>query len=175
MGNDTGIEVVNVIGHMKKKGSFKAVMLLLLLGAALLVMGSFAFSDREKQESADTQGVGEERVEEYKRSLREEVERLCLGVDGVESARAVVFFDGVGSSIYAVNTQTGSTSKTEYVIIGSGSGAHALYLGESMPRPVGIGVVCDTGGRDEIRDEIAMLISSLYGLPLTRVYVSEGK
>ena len=173
MSDGNGIEVVNVIGHMKKKGSFKVVMLALILGIALLVAGSVAFSDKTEKKESDEQKSGVN-IDEYKKQLTDEIERLCLRVDGVKSAGAVVFLDGMGGSIYAVNTQVGSTSKSEYVIIGSGSNAHALYIGESLPRLVGIGVVCDTGGRGDVRDEIALLLASLYGLPLNRVYVSEG-
>jgi hypothetical protein len=60
------------------------------------------------------------------------------------------------------------------VIIGSGSSAHALYLGESLPKLSGIGVVCNTGGSTEKRNELLLLLSNAYGLPMTRIYVSEG-
>ena len=76
--------------------------------------------------------------------------------------------------MYAQNTQFGSSEKSEYVIIGSGSNAHALYLGESLPRISGIGVVCDTDGNGDKRNELMLLLSSIYGLSLTRVYICEG-
>ena len=96
-----------------------------------------------------------------------------MSVRGVKSVSAVVYFDGVGESVYAVNIQSGNSEKTEYVVIGSGSNAHALYLGESLPRLVGIGVVCDTGGNVGVKNELAALLSAAYGLPLTRVHVIE--
>ncbi len=173
MTENGGIEVSQVIGHMKKKGSFKIVIIGFILGLCLLLLGSFAFKDEGKTDSvgeaASTVGF-----EEYKQGIISEIESLCLGIEGVKSAKATVFFDDVGGSIYAQNTQIGNTNKTEYVIVGSGSGSHALYLGESLPDLSGVGVVCDTGGDDNIKNEISLLLSSLYGLPLTRVYVGEG-
>ena len=173
MTENGGVEISQVIGHMKKKGSFKIVIIGFALGLCLLLLGSFVFKDEEQNESAveSASAVG---FEEYKQSIISEIESLCLGIDGVKSAKATVFFDGVGGSVYAQNTQVGNTNKTEYVIIGSGSSSHALYLGESLPNLSGVGVVCDTGGDDNVKNEISLLLSSLYGLPLTRVYVGEG-
>ena len=173
MTQNGGIEVSQVIGHMKKKGSFKIVIIGFALGLCLLLLGSFVFKDEDGNSSASENAttVG---FEEYKRSIVAEIESLCLGIEGVKSVKATVFFDGVGESIYAQNSQIGNTNKVEYVIIGSGSNSHALYLGESLPTLSGVGVVCDTGGNDSLKNEISLLLSSLYGLPLTRVYVGEG-
>ena len=168
-------DIVGAVSHMKKKGTLKVVVIGFALGIALLVVGSFSFMG-----NGESSGSGGEiaptysSFAEYKESVRREIEEACMRVGGVNSVHAVVFFDGAGESIYAQNTQSGNNEKNEYVIIGSGSGAHALYLGESLPAISGIGVVCDTGGSEAIKNEIAALISATYGLPLTRVYVSEG-
>ena len=169
-------EIVGVVNHMKKKGSLKIVVIGFIVGLSLLLLGSFAFSDKEKSESSSTSEAygGYSAFLEYKDRIKAEIESACLSVKGVKSAHAVVFFDGIGESIYAQNTQSGNTNKNEYVIIGSGSSSHALYLGESLPPLSGIGVVCQTGGSDAAKNEIAALLSAAYGLPLTRIYVSEG-
>lgn len=161
---------------MKKKGTLRIVIIGFAVGIALLIAGSFAFGSNNGEKSSDSESTAHSAVSfaEYKEEVRREIEEACLKVRGVNSAHAVVFFDGAGESIYAQNTQTGNTQKNEYVIIGSGSGSHALYLGESLPIISGIGVVCDTGGSDSVKNEIAALLAAAYGLPLTRVYVSEG-
>ena len=175
MTNNTGISAISAVNHMKKKGILKIVIIGFALGVGLLIVGSFFLGDKEEKS-----GGGEETKTqqgnflEYKETVKLEIEEICLEIQGVKSARAVVFFDGVGESIYAQNIQSGSTDKQEYVIIGSGSGAHALYIGESLPPLSGIGVVCDTGGSDSLKNEIAALLAATYGLPLTRIYVSEG-
>lgn len=161
---------------MKSKGTLRIVIIGFALGAILLLIGSFAFGDKEENKDSVNAADNSQYVSfaEYKASIKVEIESTCLRVSGVQSAYAVVFFDGAGESKYAQNTQSGSQEKNEYVIIGSGSSAHALYLGESLPRVSGIGVVCDTGGSDNIKNELAALLSATYGLPLTRIYVSEG-
>lgn len=173
---DRSNDIVGAVSHMKKKGTLKIIIIGFIVGVALLIVGSFAFNEKTS-EGVEGDSVGTPSYSsflEYKNSVKSEIEETCLRVKGVKSAHAVVFFDGVGESKYAQNTQSGNSEKNEYVIIGSGSSSHALYLGESLPPLSGIGVVCDTGGSDAIKNEIAALLAAAYGLPLTRVYVSEG-
>jgi len=170
-----GSDVRGVIGHMKKNGSFKIIIIGFILGIVLLIVGSISFNDKDESGSSD--GSDEKSYSsflEYKRTVEEEIENICMSVSGVSKVSAVVIFDGVGESLYAQNTQSGNYEKNEYVIIGSGSHSHALYLGESLPQLEGIGIVCDTGGDIALRNEIAALLSAAYGIPMTRIYVSEG-
>ena len=173
---DRSSDIMGAVTHMKKKGTLKIVIIGFVVGIALLAVGSLAFGEGNGEKSANNESTSQSAISfaEYKDSVIREIEEACLKVRGVNTAHAVVFFDGAGESIYAQNTQSGNTQKNEYVIIGSGSGSHALYLGESLPQISGIGVVCDTGGSDSVKNEIAALLSAAYGLPLTRVYVSEG-
>lgn len=174
--NNDARDIVGTVAHMKKRGTLKILLIALAVGA-ILIIGSFLIPDGETEEEADD-GAKDELIGffEYKSLLEEEIEGVCSTVSGVRSASAVVFFSDVGGSLYAQNTQSGNTSsqKVEYVIIGSGSNAHALYLGESLPKLSGIGVVCDTGGSESKRNEIVSLLSAAYGLPMTRIYVSEA-
>ena len=175
MANGKNGEIIGALTHMKKSGSLKIVVIGLVVGVGLLLIGGLGVFDGKDEEESVGEDGGYIDYLEYKGMLEEEIEALCLSVSGVDSVSAVVFFDGVGGSMYAQNTQIGSTGeKSEYVIIGSGSSSHALYLGESLPTLSGIGVVCNTRGSLPKQNEIAMLLSSAYGLPLTRVYVSEG-
>ena len=170
-------DIVGTVSHMKKKGTFKLLIIVLAIGAVLFLVGGFLSAGGEK-DSQDADDVKTELIGffEYKKMLEGEIESLCLSVSGVKSAKAAVFFDGVGGSIYAKNEHTSGkdTLKSEYVIIGSGSNAHALYLGESLPSLSGIGVVCDTDMDEGKRLEILSLLSSAYGLPMTRIYISEA-
>ncbi len=168
---------MGAFAHMKKSGTLKILILVLSAALILLAVGSIFSTREEKGELSDTkEGEGVIGFFEYKEMLEREIEGICIGVLGVESANAIAFFSEVGGSVYAQNTQSGNMSqdKSEYVIIGSGSNAHALYLGESLPRLSGIGVVCKTGGDETKRNEILLLLSSAYGLPMTRIYVSEA-
>ena len=174
--NDGARDVIGTFAHMKKNGTLKILLIALIFGAALFAIGSFALSDKGKSSEQSSDEAGGELISffDYKQLLEEEIETLCMSVSGVRGVSAVVFFSDVGGSVYAQNTQSGGSQKNEYVIIGSGSSSHALYLGESLPTLSGIGVVCDTGGSEEKKNELLLLLSSAYGLPLTRVHISEG-
>jgi len=171
-------DVMGTVAHMKKKGTLKIFIIILAVGALLLIIGSFILPEEEQNQS-EAQGSGGNQLIgffEYKEMIEREIEGICLSVSGVERVEAVVFFSEVGGSLYAQNTQSGGSGsdKNEYVIIGNGSNAHALYLGETLPTLSGIGIVCHTGGSMEKRNELLLLLSNAYGLPMTRIYVSEG-
>ena len=176
--NNDARDIIGTVAHMKKRGTLKILIIALAIGIALLLIGTFAIPDSSDEdpggEPDGAQGVD---LFEYKDMLEKEIEGVCRAVSGVKSASVVVFFSEVGGSIYAQNVQSGGTGgeKVEYVIIGSGSNAHALYLGESLPTLSGIGVVCDTGNSEGRRGEICALLSAAYGLPMTRIYVSEAQ
>ena len=175
--NNDARDIVGTVAHMKKRGTLKILIIALSLGIALLIIGSFVLPDeKEEVTGEDAEGTKIIGFFEYKKLLEEEIGSVCSTVDGVSNVSVVVFFSDVGGSIYAQNTQSGNASnqKTEYVVIGSGSNAHALYIGESLPKLSGIGVVCDTGGDVTKRNEILALLSAAYGLPMTRIYVSEA-
>ena len=159
---------------MKKRGSLKMLVILLTVGIALLIIGASGLLDKKK---APTENQGEQEKYssffEYKSSVEAEVRKICESVSGVDCIGVVVTFDGVGESIYATNSQKGSSERVEYVVIGSGSGSHALYLGESLPEISGIGVVCSFVGEGK-KNEILCILSAAYGLPMTRIYVAEA-
>ncbi len=170
-------EIGGAVEHLKKSGILKLIAMSAALGLALLLIGNFAFGEKENKTVGEPvqNSMGADFFLAYKQGIEQEARLLCEGVSGVRSASAVVFFEGMGGSIYAQNVQSGSMEKSEYVIVGSGSGAHALYLGEELPRLCGIGIVCDTGDNEDVRNRLAMLMAATYGLPLTRVYIAEGK
>ena len=170
-------DVLGTVAHMKKNGTLKILTVVLIIGAALLLVGSLVFPNKDSDAGDSTDSALVERVDfyQYKQTLESEIESLCATVAGVGYVNAVTFFDGMGGSIYAQNSQSSANQdKSEYVIIGSGSNSHALYIGESLPELCGIGVVCNTGGDITKRNELVALLSAAYGLPMTRIYVTES-
>ncbi|MBE6584674.1 MAG: hypothetical protein E7649_06850 [Ruminococcaceae bacterium] len=171
-------DALGAVAHMKKSGMLKILTAVLIVGALLLIIGSIALpSDKENDGGDASEDIATGRLDfyEYKKDLEEEIESLCGTVSGVGYVNAVTFFDEIGGSIYAQNTQSGGAQdKAEYVIIGSGSSSHALYIGESLPKLSGIGLVCNTGGDISKRNELVALLSAAYGLPMSRIYVTES-
>ena len=110
---------------------------------------------------------------EYKSTLEGSVRGMCQRLVGGGEFYVMLDFETSGEMRYAQNTNTSSDGdiRSEYVVIGSGNNAEALYLGQRFPSLSGIGVVCPSGVTQAQRDEICSLLASAYGLPLTRVCV----
>ena len=164
-------EITGTLTYMKKKGSLKILIVLLVVGIGLLIFG--ASGSLKKDKTTSVQDSEQEKYSsffEYKNAVEDEVRAICKSVSGVDCVGVVVTFDGVGESIYATNSQKGSSERVEYVVIGSGSSSHALYLGESLPEISGIGVVCQIDDEGK-RSELISLLAAAYGLPMTRIYV----
>ena len=168
-------EIVGTLGYMKKRGSLKILIIALVIGAILLLIGSVGLFEKQNAEAV---GDGHESDKytsfiEYKKGIEQEIKTVCESVSGISCISVVAVFDGMGESIYAQDTQSGNSEKNEYVIIGSGSSSHALYLGESLPKLSGIGVVCRSDG-ETARNELTALLAATYGLSMTRIYVAKA-
>ena len=165
-------KMIPAISHFKKSGKLWVVLALLGAGVILLILGK---SDMFKAAKADEDNcVHEEKldIDDYERRLEEDMEGFCKGILGVDTATSSVRLAGSSQSVYAQNTQNGTGSyRDEYVIIGSGSGAHLIYLGEEAPEILGIGIIISGRGIGASKNEIEALISAAYGVPLNRIYV----
>ncbi len=73
--------------------------------------------------------------------------------------------------MYATDVKEG---KENYVILGNGSNASALYLTRSAPQIAGIGVVCQGGGNISIRQELLSLLSATFDVNSNRIYITEA-
>ena len=167
-------EIKGTLTYMKDRGSLKILVILLVAGVILLIIGTSGVLGKEKKTvGSDGEEDKYSSYLKYKDAVEDEVRKICESVSGVDCVGVVVTFDGVGESIYAKNLQKGSSERIEYVVIGGGSGSHALYLGESLPEISGIGVVCSFRG-EEKQSEITSLLSAAYGLSMTRIYVAEA-
>ena len=165
-------KIAPVISQMKKGGKLWVIVALLGVGAALLFLGN-SDTFRAARE-ADESCVHEEKlnIDDYELALEDDIEGFCKRFYGVESSAVSVRLAGSTQSIYATDSQTGSAAdRDEYVIIGSGSNAHPIYLGERSPEILGIGIILT--GRNILisKNEAEALISAAYGVPLSRIYI----
>lgn len=151
-------------GNRRKKLIFLLV-LLAAVGVLLLLFGG-------RLGEGDTDGTEEasEDLQAYQAELEEKIRSLCEAVRGVSDVTVAVTVESGSGAVYATET---TTKGAEYVIVGSGSSAKALYLSKSPPKIAGIGIVCRGGGDSNIRLEIISLISAAFHIGSNRVHVSE--
>ncbi len=161
-----------VLGEMKKKGGLKIILILIAVGVVLLFVGNSDMFDAASEKDADCEHEEKLNIEDYELALEEDIRKFCSSFGGVSSISVSARLSGSSESIYAKNSNNGAGSnRDEYVIIGSGSNAHPIYLGEHAPDILGIGVVIYGDGINISKDQAEELISSAYGVPLSRIYV----
>lgn len=148
---------------------------LILIGAVLGVILIFFGSNVEKAENDTVQKVyspDEDELILYQKYLEERVKSICESVHGVQNVTAIVTLAGGFESVYATEERDGNE---EYVIIGSGSGAGALFLSRNAPAIAGIGIVCHGGDDAAVRQELTALISAAFHVSTNRIYVTSAE
>ena len=166
------LEFLKKKGDGTKGGGIKPY--LLILGAAVGIL-LLLFGGSEK--SADATGVttqyklNRDEIIIYREHLEKEIKALCESVKGVENVTVAVTLSGGFETVYATES-TGNGE--EYVIVGSGGNASALYLMRRSPEVVGIGIVCRGGGTERVRNELIPLRAATYHLSSHRIYVTEA-
>ena len=163
----------NQIKNQKNNQKIIFVLLLAIIGVAILLIG--AYSKNEEKTGADYYSEGSMDADAYAEYIEKRICELCERIDGVGEVCAVVTLDGGYSTVYAQNSQSGSSGyKNEFVLTGSGSSEKALLVGYSTPKVSGVGIVCRGGGNDGIKKEIISLISATFGVSSNKIYVTEA-
>ena len=122
-----------------------ALLLLALVGAVLVFSSALGFG------SGSTASGSSERVtlDEYKRSLEEELSSLCSRVSGA------------GRCVVSVSFSEGE--RLEY--------KGTSVVSSTPPKVSGVTVLALGGGADAVKREISELISALYGIGHNRICV----
>ncbi len=146
-----------------------ALLLLALLGVVLMLRGN-ASDDEEK--STDSTQV---ELEAYGAYLEAKARDLCMGVAGVADVRVAVTFSGGFEQIYAADVAEKNGERVEeYVTVGSGTAARLTAVRTDPPKIAGIGIVCSGAESLAVRAELTALISSTFGVPTNKIYISSA-
>lgn len=141
------------------------------VGIALLLFGSQSSQEKTKEEK-EIYTPSEDELVLYQSYLEERVKTLCESVAGVGgNVTAVVTLSGSFESVYATEQINGNE---EYVIIGSGANAAALFLSRSAPEIAGIGVVCPGGDDTTVCRELTALLCATFHIPSNRIYITKA-
>ncbi len=157
-----------------EKGKNGKLILLILGGAVGILLLLFGGQSAAKEESTPQVGYEVEKDELviYQTYLEKEIRTLCESVAGVKNVTVAVTLNGTFESVYATEWQEG---REEYVILGSGASAEALYLTRYAPDIAGIGIVCTGGSSARVRNELIPLISTTFSVASNRIYITEGR
>ena len=149
-----------------KNGKMRLALIILggVVGIFLLLIGN----TEKKQEFTDT---ASDELVIYQSYLEGRIKDLCESVNGVQNVKVAVTLSGSFESVYATEWPDG---EEQYVVLGSGSSASALYLTRSAPDIAGIGIVCTGGGNETVRRELISLLCATFDVSSHRIYVTEA-
>lgn len=158
-------------GERTLNGKLCLLLLAAVAGITLILIGSSAtVADTQADPTPYTTQTDELVI--YQSYLEERVKALCESVSGVSHVTVAVTLSGSFESRYATEFHDGNE---EYVVIGSGSSAKALYLTRSAPDIAGIGIVCRGGASERVRCELISLLAATFRVNTNRIYVTEAK
>lgn len=107
--------------------------------------------------------------------LERRIEELCLSLDGIDSAKALVTLDGGTEEIYASNSRAKTDDRSGENSVEYPSSSDALRLGEKYPEIRGVAVVVSGGESAQVRKNVTELLSSSLGISSNRIAVGGGK
>ncbi len=142
------------------------IYILLLLGVALLAIGSFCENGKISQAEA----VAEDKanVSDYTSALEARLENILSSIEGAGKVRVMLVAENSGS-ISVEKDGSGESSKT--VVLAKQGGSEPLVLAENEPGIKGALIVAEGGGSDRVRAQLAEAAATALGLGLHRVKV----
>lgn len=155
-----------------KNGKARLVLIFFggVVGIFLLLIGNTG-KKQEFTNSASTYDTSTDELVIYQSYLEGRIRDLCESVSGVQHVKVAVTLSGSFESVYATEWPNG---EEQYVVLGSGSSASALYLTRSAPDIAGIGIVCTGGGNETVRRELISLLCATFDVSSHRIYVTEA-
>ena len=156
----------------EKSGKLRMLIILggALLGIFLLLYGGGSFRTTENGKDSERYSLSSDELIIYQSYLEERIKTLCESVAGVREVSVFVSLECGYESVYATESDENGE---EYVILGSGSNASALFLTRETPTVCGIGIVCSGGGNASVRRELTELLCATFHLSSNRVYITD--
>jgi len=167
--------IKELIKKAEEKGISKHAgkIILLALGGVLCLY--FAFGGGEKSVAEEyTDDFAKDYADTLERKLSEALSR----VKGAGECYVTVMLSDGGRDEYAVEEksavmgESSSQSETSYPLTKDENGESPLKITRYPPTLSGIAVVCKGGDSLSVKTELTELISSLTGLPSSRIHIS---
>ncbi len=151
---------------LKKEKNKKLVYVILIIGVILLSLPSF-LPQKEVEPSRET--VVNERLEERLSDIISEI-------SGVGKVKVMITYKSTSEKRVAKDKNTRNSANEIYeeeknVLLGSGSEQKPFITREEMPKILGVAVVAEGGGRDDVKAEISRAVRALTGVSANNIAV----
>ncbi|MCL2513622.1 MAG: hypothetical protein FWF08_06945 [Oscillospiraceae bacterium] len=177
IGNNSIIQKI-----LKDKKLFLIISLGVIGMAALLIS---EFSDPAKKQAEETGIMAEsDSFADYEDKINKKLADILGAVDGAGRVKVMITIECMEEHIYAKDEKNSASGKDgekdiksdfQFVIIQDGKDKtqSGLQLKMLMPVVKGVAVVCDGGDIPVVRQNIAEMASALFGIGVSKVYVSK--
>lgn len=157
----------------------RGIILLLALGGALgillLILGS-AGGETTDGTAKEAALLSAQDPEAYARTLEHRIEELCADVTGAGRVRVTVTLKGGYRAVYATDAKSSSAGvQSSTVLVGSGASEEAILISYENPEISGVGIVCEGGASDAVRQHIISLVSATLNIGTNKIYVAAGQ
>ncbi|MBR3148801.1 MAG: hypothetical protein IKF64_01405 [Eubacterium sp.] len=161
----------------KLRSSDKRLKIAVIIGlVGILLIGiseALPKSDTETKKS-DTSYA------EFTDNLEKKTCDVLSSIDGVGECKVMITLKNSNESIFAKNNQENSngsnySSESEYVLYKGENGEEPMLIKEYYPEVKGVVVVCSGADNVTVRENVINCVSSLYGIPSTKISVSKLK
>lgn len=160
----------------------KIVLFAGVAGIALIFLSNFQFGNH-KETTEEVKVDETSMVEEYRLRLSEEMGNMLAGIEGVGKTKIMITLDQTTQTVYATeednqsktegsNTQT-SLNKNYVIIREENGGENGLTITTILPKVKGVLVVCEGGGKEEVRESVINAVSAALGISSSRICVSK--
>ena len=155
---------------------YKYVLLVILVGAALLLLPELGGADNQPAAAAGTQSSSFD-VEDTERRLAQ----VLSQIDGAGEVSVMLTVEGGTRQVLAQDTTSaqdegGSEASRTTVVLSQGSGVQqAVPLQQLSPQFRGALVVCSGGDDPQVRLALTQAVAALTGLGADRISVCPGR
>ncbi len=158
-----------LIETLKNKKKILILVLPVLIGVLLIL-----FPSQREKTGTNTSDITS--VTSYTEKLEDRIRKLCLAVEGVESASVLVTLESGSEYVYADNVteESGVDSgryTSDYLIIEKDSGTSPVLVTEIYPKIRGVAVVCNGGDEPKLQKKLTEMLSAALGISSGRIKV----
>lgn len=150
----------------KKEKNKKLIYIILMVGVILLSLPSFL---PEKKAVSNEESVINERLEER-------ISDIISEISGVGKVKVMITYKSTSEKRVAKDKNIRSSENEKYaeeknVLLGSGGEQKPFVTKEEMPKILGVAVVAEGGGRDDVKAEISRAVRALTGVSANNIAV----
>ena len=168
--------------YLQKLKNPRVLIIIGAIGIALIFLSSLPAKETKTNTTPDFS------VEEYKKTLEKDIEKLVKSISGSRKVTVVITLESGINYNYAdtleeagetKNDDKQSSEKSElkqgYITVKNADGSEqAILISKQMPEIRGVAIVCEGGDNAALNEKIQNAVTSALNITSKRVYIAGG-